>query len=298
MSLRQTVARSLPYRIARPAVRALRARLNGPSATSAPAAPPMPVYFPRTLALPEDTPEQRAIVEEVKQHSWYHTIDLGQGIRTPGRFDHIPPLHHYPMPLDLTGKRCLDVATFDGFWAFEMERRGAAEVVALDIDSWLDLDVPPYILEDFKRRGVTTKTGVGFEIAHKVRNSKVDRRICNVYDLSPEKFGEFDFVFCSDVLVHITNPIRALENICAVTKGEAVFVEGYAPGSAGMGPWITLLAQLDNSAWWMFGRDFLSKAALAAGFARVEASPDIDVRQRATPDAPMQRLMLRAINNR
>lgn len=296
MSLRQTVARSLPYRIVRPAARALRRSLNG-SVASAPAATPMPVYFPRPVSLPEDTPERREIVAQVNQHSWYHTIDVGHGINTPGRFDHVPALHHYPLPVDLTGKRCLDVATFDGFWAFEMERRGAAEVVALDIDSWLDLDVPPYILEDFKRRGVTTKTGVGFDIAHKLRNSSVNRQICNVYDLSPEKFGEFDYVILSDMLVHITNPIRALENVCSVTKGEAMFVEGYAPGSAGTGPNITLLAHLENSAWWIFGRDFLPKAALAAGFARVEASPDIDLRQRATPEVPMQRLMLRAIKN-
>ena len=36
-------------------------------------------------------------------------------------------------PQSLRGKRCLDVGTYDGFWAFEMERRGAAEVVAVDV---------------------------------------------------------------------------------------------------------------------------------------------------------------------
>ena len=37
-----------------------------------------------------------------------------------------------PWP-DVRGKRCLDVGTYDGFLAFELERRGAASVVATDI---------------------------------------------------------------------------------------------------------------------------------------------------------------------
>src|SRR5918998_3481447 len=65
---------------------------------------------------------------EVERYPWYHTLELGEGVVTKGMFDHRPHLHHYPIPADLSGKRCLDVATIDGFWAFEMERRGAASV--------------------------------------------------------------------------------------------------------------------------------------------------------------------------
>lgn len=31
--------------------------------------------------------------------------------------DHRPVLDRYPIPADLSGKRCLDVATMDGYWA-------------------------------------------------------------------------------------------------------------------------------------------------------------------------------------
>ncbi len=41
--------------------------------------------------------------------------------------------------------RALDVATFDGFWAFEMERRGASEIVAIDLDCADKLDLPPRV---------------------------------------------------------------------------------------------------------------------------------------------------------
>src|SRR5437660_12337372 len=70
------------------------------------------------------------LLEQAGSYSWYHTLDLGYGVVTKGMFDHRPALHRYLIPSDLSGMRCLDIGTMDGFWAFEMERRGAAEVVA------------------------------------------------------------------------------------------------------------------------------------------------------------------------
>ena len=65
---------------------------------------------------------------------WYHTIELAPGLVTPGWFDLRPIVDLMPWP-DVRGRRCLDIGTYDGFLAFEMERRGADEVVALDIGS-------------------------------------------------------------------------------------------------------------------------------------------------------------------
>src|SRR5215210_858495 len=79
---------------------------------------------------------------EVDRYPWYHTLELGDGVVTPGMFDHRPVLQHYPLPEDLTGMKCLDVATMDGYWAFEMERRGAASVTALDLENPDELDWP------------------------------------------------------------------------------------------------------------------------------------------------------------
>jgi hypothetical protein len=75
------------------------------------------------------------LAARVAARDWYHTLELAPGVVTPGWFD----LRYRPgridFPADLHGLRCLDVGTFDGFWAFTMERRGAAEVVALDARS-------------------------------------------------------------------------------------------------------------------------------------------------------------------
>ncbi len=79
---------------------------------------------------------------EVDSVAWYHAIELPGGIVTQGQFDTITAAKRVPLPASLRGRRCLDVGTANGFWAFEMERRGAAEVVAVDVDDAGGYDWP------------------------------------------------------------------------------------------------------------------------------------------------------------
>src|SRR5437762_14307411 len=76
---------------------------------------------------------------------WYHTIELGNGLISRGIYDHRSVVGYYGFPDSLHGKTCLDVATANGFFAFEMERRGAARVVAIDAPSLSDLDLLPRV---------------------------------------------------------------------------------------------------------------------------------------------------------
>src|SRR4051794_141062 len=64
---------------------------------------------------------------------WWHTIDLGSGVVSAGWWDLRQIAARMPWPPEVRDGRCLDVGTMDGFWAFELERRGASEVVALDL---------------------------------------------------------------------------------------------------------------------------------------------------------------------
>jgi hypothetical protein len=111
-------------------------------------------------------PELAAAVRAIE---WYHTIDLGDGLVPPGAFDHRPFMQHYAIPQRLDGLRVLDVATFDGYWAFEFERRGAAEVVALDIEKLGDADLPPAVRFRLPVDELERNTGLGFALARAAR---------------------------------------------------------------------------------------------------------------------------------
>jgi tRNA (mo5U34)-methyltransferase len=54
---------------------------------------------------------------EARQLKWYHTLELPDGYVTPGYFDLRGVSKRVPIPASLAGKRCLDLASSDGFWA-------------------------------------------------------------------------------------------------------------------------------------------------------------------------------------
>ena len=217
--------------------------------------------------------DQQQLRELVRDRLWYHTIELAPGVVTPGWFDTRGALGVLPFPADLRGKRCLDVGSFDGFWAFEMERRGAAEVVAVDLLDAAQFDWPanssPEAIEEIgKRKGV----GEGFEIAAAALGSTVRRLDRNVYDLDPDELGTFDFVYVGSLLLHLRDPIRALGQIRTVCRGSVLFVDAVdadlsllfhrrpVAGFDGIGrPW-----------WWKPNPAALSRFVESAGFTVVD----------------------------
>src|SRR4051812_31942938 len=165
------------------------------------------------------------LLDRVRQRRWYHTLELGDGVVTDGWFDLRPYVHHYGLPERLEGLRALEVGTWDGFWAFELERRGA-EVVALDLDDERDLDWPP------RRRPTTfpdAPRGSGFALARELYDSSVERVNCSIYHALPEDLGQFDLVFCGSVLIHLRDQLLALERMAGLTKpgGMLISAEEY-----------------------------------------------------------------------
>src|SRR5579872_2809804 len=117
--------------------------------------------------------------QALAQSGWWHSFELPDGTQIRGVND-LKSLKNriaqFPIPGDLRGKSVLDVGAWDGWFSFEMERRGA-EVVA--IDCW---DNPR------------------FREIHAALRSHVDYRQMDVYDLSPERIGRFDIVLFMGVL--------------------------------------------------------------------------------------------------
>jgi tRNA (mo5U34)-methyltransferase len=139
-------------------------------------------------------PEDIQIMNSLK---WYHSIELAPGVKTPGyNWDHLwNPIRDELTKIEFRGKAVLDVGSWDGMWAFEAEKRGAASVVASD-----HLPV----------RTLSINTGLDtFEFAKRQLNSKVAFAHTSIYDL--DKLGTtFDIVMCFGVIYHLRYPAYAL----------------------------------------------------------------------------------------
>jgi tRNA (mo5U34)-methyltransferase len=239
--------------------------------------------------------EAAALQAKVDPIVWYHTLDLGHGIVTPGQFDHRDIVPKYRLPETLAGKRVLDVATFDGFWAFEFERRGAREVVALDLDAPSELDWPPKRKAAATEQELSVRFGDGFRLAHEAIGSRVQRVGCSVYDLSPEKYGMFEVVHAGDFLIHLNSPVRALQRIASVTSdyaliSDVVFPELDRPGSGAL---MEYMGGSSDVTWWKFSVAALERMVLDAGFSRVERLSLFKYGPRGVPGA-LHHLVLKA----
>jgi tRNA (mo5U34)-methyltransferase len=142
--------------------------------------------------------------ERVASLPWFHTMDLAPGVRTPGVYDPRRTLPRLRLPDRLDGKSVLDVGAWDGFYSFEMERRGA-RVLATDSYCW---------------DGGGWGTKASFDLAREALASKVADTWIDPMDLSPEAVdGTFDVVLLLGVLYHVKEPLRLLERVRSVTDG-------------------------------------------------------------------------------
>ncbi len=145
---------------------------------------------------------------------WYHRFEFSPGLTTPGTNDSATALALLQLPEDLSGLRVLDIGARDGFFSFECERRGAAEVVPID-----------YIPAE----------QTGFPVAKEILGSKLDLIHDNVYNLTPAKYGRFDVILFLGVMYHLPDPMRCLDilhdmmNLNATLYMETVVIDENLP---------------------------------------------------------------------
>ena len=202
---------------------------------------------------PEFRDRTQQQVELLSKRGIYHSLELADGTVIPGLIgvDALKArIRSFPIPEDLHGKRVLDVGAASGWNSFEMERRGA-EVVAVDCVEFEE-----------------------FHMARKLLGSKVEYRILDVDELTPQSIGRFDYVLFFGVLYHLRHPLLGLERICALTR-EAAFVESFvtddgvnpsAPCTLEFYETNELGGQIDN--WCGPNTNCLMALCRAAGFAR------------------------------
>jgi tRNA (mo5U34)-methyltransferase len=147
-----------------------------------------------TVAARNQGPELERRIRELGD--WFHNLNLA-GIQTAP--------HHYlgdyptvkwkkfahAIPTDLSGKTVLDIGCNAGFYSFEMKRRGAKRVVAID-------DAQNYLAQGQLAAGVL---GLDIEFAQ-----------LSVYDLGRLQ-EKFDLVLFLGVFYHLRYPLLALDII-------------------------------------------------------------------------------------
>jgi tRNA (mo5U34)-methyltransferase len=226
------------------------------------------------LPIDVDAAVARAAVEAVP--FWFHSFALNraEGIYTPGAARD----HRYrisTLPKDFGGMRVLDVGTFDGFYAFLAEHRGADRVVAVDNEQ--------YRMWVASRWGVELEGGEGFSAIHRLLGSAVEYRRMDAFELDGLD-ERFDLIYCCGILHRVENPLGLLRVLRGRTaSGGSVLVETYGvrpedrdgpalrvsePGEVYAG---------DEFVYWGFGHAGLERLARIAGFSRVESLVDVEV---------------------
>jgi tRNA (mo5U34)-methyltransferase len=234
-----------------------------------------------------DPAEIRRQVDEIPY--WWHSMDVGHGIVTPGlkwgggRDVMEAELGRQHLPADMSGKTVLDIGSYDGYYAFEAERRGAARVLALDHFAWLnhlgpgsdsvDLSLQYLKPDGLPAPGATTPGKRPFDTARELLGSDVESLVADFMHFGLDRLGSFDIVLYLGVLYHMEEPLRAMRRVAQVTR-ELAIIESEAIVVSG-GEELSLAEFVpdrrlnrDPTNWWVPTIRALEGLASAAGFSR------------------------------
>jgi tRNA (mo5U34)-methyltransferase len=238
---------------------------------------------------------------DVRLLYWYHTVDLGDGLITPGTLDYRASLDDFHFPDDMEGLTVLDVGSATGFFAFEFEKRGA-HVVSVELPSLDQIDRLPGedVRQTIAKIGAMTAGHSAytsdefdtvfrkaspedfyhyfldgpFKLCHQALGSRVERRYSSIYDL-PEELGSrsFDLVFLGDLLLHLLHPFKALTAVAPLCKGTLVLSQ-YLPVGFGSRPAVLYVGGDtigdDHATWWFPNRECFEQILRKLGFRDVQ----------------------------
>lgn len=241
--------------------------------------PPEPTDAERQVAdlIPIDAGSETAAEVLERVPIWFHTFALNRshGIYTHG----VARDHRYRIPAlpeDFSGLRVLDIGTFDGFYAFLAEVRGAARVVAIDNEQykeWIS-----------SRWGVELQGGEGFAAIQQVLGSEVEYRHLDAFELDDLREA-FDLVLCFGILHRVENPLGLLKIMRRrLAAGGRVVLETHGPADRTLDsaavhiPSPGAVYAHDDFVYWGFTPASLDAMARHAGFEGFELidSPVID----------------------
>jgi tRNA (mo5U34)-methyltransferase len=203
------------------------------------------------------------ISAQVAKYKWHHSIDLGNGVVTPGGKSLAvctAEAHTIFDRIDLTGCTVLDIGAWNGLFSFEAKQRSASRVLATDSFCWTDPNL----------RGRET-----FDLVQSVLGLEVEAQEIDVAMLAPETVGMFDVVLFLGVFYHRRDAIQALTRISHLTK-QVLVVETFLDlrhiDRPAMAFYPTTELKGDASNWWGPNEHFMKEFLLSLGFSEVEVS--------------------------
>ncbi len=155
-----------------------------------------------TIAPSMDKTKEEQLIGMLSKTNWRHKIKLGPNIYTPGycaEYEWDLCL----LPNNFKNQTFLDVASNDGMYSYLAEKKGASKVTGFDIysnvetlemtQSW-DIEKPLMIKKYFD-----------------LQAEFISMDVMNLGSLE----GKFDYVFCSNLLAWLADPLGALKSIAA-----------------------------------------------------------------------------------
>ena len=174
---------------------------------------------------------------------FYHSMEIPGLGEVQGQWDLRGHVQEYLGGFDLSGRRVLDVGTASGFLCFEMERMGA-DVVAFDLSPEHDWDVVPFggSPDPETRQAMKEHIGRlnrGWHLACERLGSSSRLVHGSVYDMPADQIGLVDIAVYGDILLHLRDPFRALEEGARLAAQGIIVTDTLPPfrrGSGGLLP--------------------------------------------------------------
>jgi len=152
-----------------------------------------------------DTTALSSLREEVNNLRWFHQVDFGNGIISPGlgQLCNLKAQADIYFESGILGKTVLDIGCWDGFNSIEASRRGASRILATDHWVWAN---HPWATRDT------------IELARKYLAPNLEIMDIDVPDLMVDRVGQFDLVLFCGVFYHLRHPFLTLEAVAKLVN--------------------------------------------------------------------------------
>jgi tRNA (mo5U34)-methyltransferase len=222
----------------------------------------------QNMSFTNDNPGQ--LQEQIDALRWFHQIDFGNGIITPG----LASLAQMNAQADIYfsdgvgGLSVLDIGCWDGFNSLEAVRRGATRVLAMDHWVWH--------YHPFAKRDTV-------ELVREYAAPDLKILDIDLFNIGPNNVGRFDVVLFCGVLYHLRDMLAGLERAASVTD-KMLVLETHMDARDIDRPaaifYPTVECNGDGTNWWGPNRACVEGMISDVGFSQIEFIPHPTVASR------------------